>query len=167
MNNPAKIVTSATIFLAYLSARCEIKKQSIPHNTNHIPLISFFLQAFPALSIAMTRKAFTAQEPVLHGAGCAVTLFFRDFPEFRQEVIHWPHAGIGITLPHENHSFVFNINNCTPYATVILITLSRVRKIIHIEHTKQYTLDKKTPPKRWWSKSMRHIFIVGRITRYM
>ncbi len=47
MNNPVKIITSATTFLAYLSARCAIKKQSIPLNTNHIPLISFFLQAYP------------------------------------------------------------------------------------------------------------------------
>jgi hypothetical protein len=43
MNIPPKIVMFATIFLEYLSARCAIKKQSIPLNTNHTPIDILFI----------------------------------------------------------------------------------------------------------------------------
>ncbi len=38
MNIPVKIVASATSFFEYLSARYAMNKQSIPFNTNHIPI---------------------------------------------------------------------------------------------------------------------------------
>lgn len=82
--------------------------------------------------------------------------------------MHWPHAGPGISLPHKNHSPVFNFNNCYPYATGIMISLSRDRKVIRVKHARQFILDKKNHlTGGGGQRCILHIVIIGRIPCYI
>lgn len=67
---------------------------------------------------------------------------FRNLLKLCQEVVHWSHARMRVSLPHENNVPLINADYCYQRATVVFITLLRARTIVRVKHTTQYTFEK-------------------------
>ena len=92
---------------------------------------------------------------------------FRNLLKFCQEVVHWSHARMRVSLPHENNVPLINADYCYQRATVVFITLLRARTIVRVKHTTQYTFEKKPPHRRWRSTHEKYFIIIVRIAYHM